>query len=158
MPKTPLIFVANSVEGLPLGSRGGTVVSGGRDQAFTNGQTLLLIGRYNNSAVAGKDRLELLGYDTAASHALPVEFQPADPNAVLYQELADADIDLARISSLRFEIRGSDNNYIDELRIGSTLADVAPVPEPQTWLMMLCGLAAGAVATRRRTKATARFG
>jgi hypothetical protein len=133
---------------------GSTVVSGGNDQAFTNGQTLLLIGRYNNSAVPGKDRLELLGYDTAASHALPAEFLPADPNAVLYQELADADIDLARISSLRFEIRGSDNNYIDELRIGTTLADVAPVPEPQTWLMMLCGLAAVAGAARRCAKTT----
>jgi hypothetical protein len=121
---------------------GGQRATGGDDRAFDNGQTLLLIGRYNNSALASGDRLELLGYDTAANHALPGAFDPNDPNTVLYQELDGIDIDLERISSLRFAIRGDDNNFIDELRIGSTLADVAPVPEPRTWLLVLCGIAA----------------
>jgi hypothetical protein len=123
---------------------GGQRATGGDDQAFANGQTLLLIGRYNNSALALGDRLELLGYDTAASHPLPEAFDPDDPNTVLYQELDGVDIDLERISSLRFTIRGDDNIFIDELRIGSTLADVAPIPEPHTWLLMLCGIAVAA--------------
>ena len=134
---------------------GGRVTTGGDDQAFSNGQTLLLIGRYNNSALALSDRLELLGYDTAASHALPAAFDPNDPNTVLYQELEGVDIDLERISSLRFTIRGDDNNFIDELRIGSTLADVSPIPEPHTWLLTLCGIAA--VAARVRFRADRRF-
>lgn len=125
-----------------------TVVTGdqvttiGDQNAFTNGQTLLLVGRYNNSALPLGDRLELLGYDTAATHELPSTFESSDPNRVLYQELAGVDIDLTRISSLRFTIRGIDNNFIDEVRIGSTLADVAPVPEPHTWLLMVCGIGA----------------
>jgi hypothetical protein len=122
----------------------------GSDRAFTNGQTLLLIGRYNNSPAALGDRLELLGYDTAASHPLPASFDPGDPNTILYQELEEVDIDLTRISSLRFTVRGSDNNFIDELRIGSTLADVTPIPEPHTWLLMLCGMAGVTAAVRWR--------
>ncbi|MGH8666994.1 MAG: hypothetical protein ACREUX_22260 [Burkholderiales bacterium] len=95
-------------------------------------------------------RLDGLGCDTGASHALPADFDPNDPNTILYQELDEVDIELTRISSLRFTIRGSDNNYIDELRIGSTLADVAPIPEPHTWLLMLCAIAAVAAGTRFR--------
>jgi hypothetical protein len=129
---------------------GGVVASTGDRGSFSNGQTLLLIGRYNNSALPLGDRLELLGYDTAASHPIPTVFDPADPNAVLYQELRDIDIDLTRIAAVSFIIRGADNNYIDELRIGSTVADVAPIPEAQTWLLMVCGLAAVAAKARRR--------
>jgi hypothetical protein len=132
---------------------GGLAASSGDRSSFSNGQTLFLIGRYNNSPVALGDRLELLGYDTAASHPFPTAFDPADPNAILYQELRDIDIDLTRISAVRFEIRGADNNYIDELRIGSTVADVAPIPEPRTWLLMLCGLAAVAGAAGRSSSA-----
>jgi hypothetical protein len=136
-----------SAETIAAGRR---LTTAGSDRAFTNGQTLLLMGRYNNSPAALGDRLELLGYDTAASHALPASFDPSDPNTILYQELDEVDIDLTRISSLRFTLRGSDNNFIDELRIGSTLADVAPIPEPHTWLLMLCGIAGVAAAVRRR--------
>lgn len=130
----------------------GQITTIGDQNAFDNGQTLLLIGRYNNSAAALGDRLELLGYDTAASHELPTTFDPSDPNRVLYQELAGVDIDLMRISSLRFTIRGIDNNFIDELRIGSTLADVAPIPEPHAWLLLTCGLAAVMAAARARLR------
>jgi len=129
---------------------GGQITTVGDENAFDDGQTLLLIGRYNNSAAALGDRLELLGYDTAASHELPTSFDPSDPDSVLYQELAGVDIDLMRISSLRFTVRGIDNNFIDELRIGSTLADVAPIPEPHAWLLLTCGLATAAAAARAR--------
>lgn len=129
---------------------GGLLATSGSLGSFSDGQTLLLIGRYSNSAAALGDRLELLGYDTSASHPMPASFVAGDPNAVVSQTLDGVDIDLARISSLRFSIRGSDNNYIDELRIGSTLADVAPIPEPQAWLLMLCGFGAVLAGVRRR--------
>jgi hypothetical protein len=138
-----------SVETTVLGRR---LTTAGSDRAFENGQTLLLIGRYNNSAAALGDRLELLGYDTGASHALPAAFDPSDPHVVFYQELAGVDIEFTRISSLRFNVRGADNNFIDELRIGSTLADVTPIPEPHTWALLLCGLAAVAFAMRARSR------
>ena len=144
----PAVGVRAVRAGASSAALGGHATTTGVSGAFSDGQTLLLIGRYNNSAIALGDRLELLGYDTASSHPLPPSFDPADPNALLYQELAGVDIDLARISSVRFEIRGDDNNYIDELRIGSTLADVAPIPEPQAWLLMACGLAAVGASVR----------
>ncbi len=129
---------------------GGLVATAGSMGTFSDGQTLLLIGRYENGANPLGDRLELLGYDTAASHVLPATFDPADPNVTLYQNLDEIDIDLSRVSSIRFTIRGDDNNYIDELRIGSSFADVAAIPEPHAWLLMLCGMGVVTAGVRAR--------
>jgi len=40
--------------------------------------------------------------------------------------------------------------YMDNLRIGSDLAPSVPVPEPQTWALMLLGLGALARSARQR--------
>ena len=60
----------------------------------------------------------------------------------------------ASFSAVRFVIRGNDNNYIDELRIGSTVADVAPIPEPHAWLLMLIGVIIVAGIAHRRRRVT----
>jgi hypothetical protein len=116
----------------------GGLVANGPELAFTSGQTLLLLGRYLNSAAADGDRLDLVVYDTADSVVLPASFDPADPAAQLSIGLDDLDVDFARISSLRFAIRASDNNYIDELRIGSNYGSV--IPEPSTGALLLLGV------------------
>ena len=107
----------------------GMLVAVGEDGAFTSGQTLLLVGRYLNSAAAGGDRLDLVGYDTADAITLPASFDPGDPSAQFAYELAGLDIDFAKITSITFRIRANDNNFIDELRIGRTYGDVL-IPEP----------------------------
>jgi hypothetical protein len=121
----------------------GRLVAAGFDDAFADGHTVLLVGRYLNASALDGDRLDLLVYDTADSEALSPVFDLADPAAELAFSLTGLDVDLAIIDSITFTIRGTNDNYIDELRIGTTYADV--VPEPGTALLLaagLCGLAA----------------
>jgi hypothetical protein len=114
------------------------IVAAGADGAFVDGQTLWLLGRYLNGSAAGSDSLALIGYDTASLAAIPAGFDPLDPQAVFSYSLNGVDIDFERISSIRFELRGAGNNFIDELRI--TPAFATAVPEPSTVALMLGGL------------------
>lgn len=122
---------------------------------YADGDTLLLVGRYFNSAAAGGDTLDMIGYDTATAGALASSFDPTDPNAAFAVGLSNLtptlDIDLAKVSAIQFAIRGADNNFIDELRIGRTYADVV-VPEPGTVGLLLVGLAAVARGARGGTR------
>jgi hypothetical protein len=121
---------------------GGQLIADGADQAFVNGDTLLLVGRYINSAAAGGDRLDLIGYHTADADKLPLSFNPSDPNAEFAYALADRDINFTKITSVTFTIRGNDNNFIDELRIGTTY--IAVIPEPAApALFVVAGCVAG---------------
>jgi hypothetical protein len=133
----------------------GGLVAAGADGAFANGQTLLLVGRYLNGAAAGGDRLDLIGYDTADADLLPASFDPSDPNREFAFALDDRDIDFGRITSIAFAIRGDDNNFIDELRIGSSYGSV--IPEPGSGALLLLGLAGlrAAAAARRRSRCAA---
>lgn len=133
---------------------GGSVV-GTTDSPFVDGRTLLMMWRYSNATAAQADSLELIGYDTAVPAVLPPAFDPGDPQKAFHLAARGVDIDLTQVSSISFEIRGADNNFIDELRIGSSYADVAAIPEPHTWLLMVGGIAATAVSVRARRKAAA---
>jgi hypothetical protein len=115
----------------------GMLVAAGEDAAFVSGQTLLLVGRYVNSAAAGGDRLDLIGYDPAEAIMLPASFDPGDPNAQFAYELSGLDINFEKITAITFQIRANNNNFIDELRIGQTYADV--IPEPATTILVLIG-------------------
>jgi hypothetical protein len=123
-------------------------VSAGADDSFTNGQVLFLLGRYQNGAAAQGDRLDLVGYETNALTRLPPSFDPTDPAAKFRFSLADVDIDFTQISAVGFTIRGSANNFVDELRVGSSYADV--VPEPASASLVLLGLAALGLRARGR--------
>jgi hypothetical protein len=125
---------------------GGNPVGPGADNAFSDGQTLFLFGRYQNGAAPQSDRLDLVGYDTASAIQLPAIFDPADPAAQLRFTLADATLDFTQITAVRFTIRGTSNNFIDELRVGTSYGDV--VPEPSAAPLCLLGLAG--LALRRR--------
>ena len=131
----------------------GGLVAEGEDLAFEDGQTLLLIGRYFNSAAALGDRLELVGYDTADAIPLAAAFDPGDPNALFSYGLVDRDLDFERITSVSFTIRGENNNFIDELRIGTTYTSVAAVPEAGTLGLFIAAtlVAAGSFGRQRRT-------
>jgi hypothetical protein len=133
----------------------GQLASDSEGSAFTNGQTLLLVGRYVNSAAADGDLLDLIVYDTADALTLPASFDPADAGAQVTLSLSGLDIDLAKISSISFSIRGADNNFIDELRIGTTYASVL-VPEPATGVLVGLGLAA--LTSRRTVRQVGHFG
>jgi hypothetical protein len=126
----------------------GQLIAAGADQSFANGDTLFLIGRYVNSAAAGGDRLDLVGYDTADADVLPGAFDPADPNAEFTYELSGLDIDMTKITSITFTIRATNNNFIDELRIGSTYGSIV-IPEPATGVLALVAAVAQLVPRRR---------
>jgi hypothetical protein len=132
----------------------GGAVAAGADNAFTDGQVLWLIGRYVNGAAPGGDSLELVGYDTSKSVAVSPTFDIADPNAEFGFSLTGVDIDFTRISSLRFEVRGTDNNFLDEVRI--SYAYPAAVPEPAGVLLVMVGAVVIAARGRfRRVRAAA---
>ncbi|HEY3395184.1 MAG TPA: hypothetical protein VGK58_20960, partial [Lacipirellulaceae bacterium] len=122
----------------------GQLITAGTDPSFADGDTLLLIGRYINSAVPDGDRLDLIGYDTADPDVLPLSFEPTDPNAEFAYELENLDIDFEKITSITFTIRGDDNNFIDELRIGSSYSAIIPEPAAATLFVIAASLA-GAV-------------
>jgi len=124
--------------GAQTAATGGGGVSAGADGSFTNGQVLFLFGRYQNGATPLGDRLDLVGYETNAVTQIPGGFDPTDPAAQFRFSLTGVDIDMTRIDAVRFEIRGSANNFIDELRVGTTYADV--VPEPAAAPLLLGGL------------------
>jgi hypothetical protein len=126
----------------------GQTVAAGADQSFVDGQTLLLVGRYVNSAAAAGDRLDLVGYDTADADLLPLSFNPSDPNAEFAYALTNRDINFEKISSITFTIRGDGNNFIDELRIGPTYNAVIPEPAAPA-LFLLAGCIAGLISVCR---------
>jgi hypothetical protein len=126
----------------------GQFIANGPDNAFSNGQTLLLIGHYLNASAVDGDLLQLVAYDTDQGIAIPQGFDMADPNAQVTIALSGLDIDLAKIASIDFTIRGAANNFIDELRIGSTYASV--VPEPAGAALLLAFAAASGVCRSRR--------
>jgi hypothetical protein len=126
----------------------GQLVASGADNAFVDGHTVLLIGRYFNGAVAGSDTLDLLVYDTADAESIPASFDPLDPNAEHAFSIDGLDIDMAAIRSITFTIRGDANNFIDELRIGDSYGSV--VPEPAAATLLLTGLLGLAAHGRRR--------
>ena len=125
-------------------------IADGEEGAFTDGQTLLLIGRYANNPLPGQDRLDLVVYDTADAIAVPAEFDPSDPNAQLALAVSGLDSNLAKISRLGFTLRTGGSNGIDELRIGPTFT---VVPEPATSGAAAAFVAAVlGVASRRRRR------
>lgn len=126
----------------------GGLVADSEDDAFVDGHTLLLIGRYINGDAPGSDSLDLVVYDTGTAAALPAGFDPLDPNASRAFSISGVDIDLAAIRQITFTIRGDANNFIDELRIGDSYASV--VPEPAGATLLFAGLVGLALRGRRR--------
>lgn len=94
-----------------LGDDVNASMSGG----FQDGQTLWLIGRYQNSALAAGDSLDLIVYDTADADALSNTFDPFDASAELALSISGLDIDFELLTAIRFNLRGTDDNFIDEL-------------------------------------------
>lgn len=118
----------------------GQLIAVGADGAFENGHTLLLVGRYVNSPAVASDIIELVGYDTADADVLPTNFDPSDPQAEFAYRLDGRDIDFEQNTAISFNIRGDSNNFIDELRIGTTYASVALlIPEPNSLVLSVVG-------------------
>ncbi len=55
--------------------------------------------------------------------------------------------------SVRLGKFGDGSGYLDEIRIGTTYADIAPIPEPSTVALLFGGLGALVLMRRRRAKA-----
>jgi hypothetical protein len=57
---------------------------------------------------------------------------------------------LSDITSFIFSLSGSENGSIDEIRVGTTIDDVSPIPEPNSFVLFSSLVALGAVVFLRR--------
>lgn len=88
------------------------------------------------------------GNETLSMYLNPTsDIEPLTPNGTGSREISS--FDRFRIAS-GFGSGGNTSTvgWIDEIRIGTTFADVAPVPEPQTFILL--GLGLGALFLRKR--------
>lgn len=117
---------------------------------FSTSDVVFVVGSYQFISGTGNDVSRLWINPTSATFG-----DEAAPTATL---TSTGGTDIASINS--FLIRGasgSPGGVFDELRIGSTWAEVTPaaIPEPSTYVAIFGALALGAVACVRRRKAIA---
>lgn len=97
--------------------------------------------------------LHTLGVTEANLNALSIGTGASNVFARVTDTATSGTFTLGEGSFLQFAATGSSTSnqsgVIDELRIGTTLADVTPVPEPSAWLGAAAGLALAALRRRR---------
>ena len=90
---------------------------------------------------------------------MPFSYLETDPQNVGFNKLTAADPDLVlRLSqSFGYSVAGGATYGVD--RLGVIVARFAPsVPEPATWAMIVVGMGAIGLVTRRRQKAASQVG
>lgn len=124
------------------------VGGGGIGRPIPDGNVLFLIMRFANPATPDDfGTLEVVGYDAVDTDALPSAFAWDDPGA--WSGLSTGSpvgVFIESISSITLTLRGTVN--LDELRIGTSYADVA-LPEPGAALLLGSAVTAAALARAR---------
>jgi hypothetical protein len=120
------------------GNSGGSSVNS--TTSATGGTTFFLVGKISKTSGGNYNLMELFVNPTTLTESGVVATQSADSGiaAISYFTL--------RISNLET----TDQYRFDELRIGTTWADVVPVPEPSACAAVAGGLVLMAAALRRR--------
>lgn len=143
------VNIRTTTGGFNLGtSKGGGVTFGGwDDQLFTAGETIFVVGRYSFNTGSGTDDTTSLWLNPDIS-----TFGAGTPPApdLLFGE---GGTDVAQVDRFFFRSGGSASAPIkevaDELRIGTTWADVTAIPEPSTLTLGALGLIGLFLAARR---------
>lgn len=143
-----------------IGNSGDPALLTGTTSPSTPGTDYILISSFTNvgagivgSGTATTWALTLAQFEAMISSGIPAESYLG--GATLGQYYAKASNTDAELASDTFEngdfvqiVSVGDNVTLDEIRFGTELADVIPVPEPASMLLGLAGL--GAVALRRK--------
>lgn len=132
--------------GAIAGSTSGTLVQD-TGLALTPGQTHLLVGRIDDIGT-GNDRM-VVWLDPAIGGAAPTGGTTINgSNAGWVANNASFNIQAAFINH---GLASGESALLDELRLGTTFADVTPVPEPATLALFTGLLGLATVIIRRRT-------
>lgn len=82
----------------------------------------------------------------------------AEPDISTADLVIDGEVELSNVNQIRFHCNGWYQTYtnamllVDELRIGTTFADVVPVPEPASVALVAAFVGAGVLAARLRNR------
>jgi hypothetical protein len=116
--------------------------------SYATGDTLFVVAAYNFGATAGTDSADLYVFDGGAGDAIPA----AQPGTSIVHGSYTAEINASVDNIVSFFLRDNGvaaTTQIDDLRIGTSWADVTgAVPEPTT--VSLAGLGALGMLLRRR--------
>jgi hypothetical protein len=128
-----------------LGTVNGSFVTAG---TRTNNTTYFVVGRFDLNGTDSTFHLWVTSNPTSLTLGGP-DLALATANASL------TNLDVATVRFRNFSINvddGSNVAKIDEIRFGTTFADVSPIPEPSTYALLAAGLGT-LVWLRRRAKA-----
>lgn len=121
------------------GISGGTSVNS--TTSATGATTFFLVGKISKTSAGNYNRMELFVNPATLT----------EPGVVSATQNADSGTAAISYFTLRISNIETDDQYrFDELRIGTTWADVVPVPEPSACAALAGGLALMAAALRRR--------
>jgi len=140
----------------------GSMAAIGGPNGITSGTTYLMVWKLTNAYTGGSRSVNQEGVVwvlsesqyTLGAGSLDEAFLDSNNTykAMVTNGLAGGIVggDYMNIAALAAGVTGANTTYYDEVRVGDTIADVTPVPEPASFALVLGALTLGLIGWRRR--------